>query len=61
MGRKVARTTTSTKDVPRIRLSDELYIILTTFGLAERNQDETKEVVYQDEFINFQLLFQHRY
>ena len=61
MSRKVARTATSTKDVSQSRLSDELYIPLTTFGPAERYQDETKEVVYQGEFINFQLLFQHRY
>ena len=42
MSRKVARTATSTKDVSQSRLSDELYIPLTTFGPAERYQDETK-------------------
>ena len=61
MSRKVARTSTSTKDVSQIRLSDESYIPLTTFVLAERNQDETKEVLYQYEFINFKLMFQHKY
>ena len=61
MSRKGASTATSTKDVSQIRLSDESYIPLTTFVLAERNQDETKEVVYQYEFINFKLMFQHKY
>ena len=35
MFRKVAGTDTSTKDVSQIRLSDELDILLTTFGPAE--------------------------
>ena len=48
-----ARTDTSTKDVSKIRLSDESDILLTTFGTSQITQDKIKEVVYQGEFINF--------
>ena len=61
MTRKVARTDTSTNDVSQIRLSDELDILLKKFGPEESTQYETKEVVYQGDFINDQLLFQHKY
>ena len=61
MIRKVARTATSTKDSPQSLLSDESDILLTTFGISESNQDETKEVVYQGEFVNLKLRSQHKY
>ena len=61
MSRKVARTATLTKDISQIRLSDELDILLATFGPSEITQDETKEVLYQDEFTIFQGLFQNKY
>ena len=61
MGMKVASTDTSAKDVSQIRLSDDLDILLTTFGPAESTQDETGEVVDQGEFIIFQVLFQNKY
>ena len=61
MSRKVARTATSTKDVSQIRLSDKSYTILTTFGPSEINHDKTEKVVYQGEFINIKVLFQHKY
>ena len=60
MSRKGERTYTSTKDVSQSRLRDESDILLTTFRLAESNKDETQELVYQGEFINFQLLFQNK-
>ena len=47
-----ARTATSTKDIYQSR---------STFVPAEITQDETKEVLYQGEFINFQVLFLHGY
>ena len=47
MSSKVARTTNSTKGVSQIRVSDELDILLTTFGPAESTQDKTKKVVDQ--------------
>ena len=58
---KVARTATSTKDLSQSRLTDESDILLKTFGPSKSNQDKTKEVVYQGEFIVFQVLFQHKY
>ena len=61
MSRKVASTDNSIEDVSRSSLSDESDILLTTFVPAERTQDKTKEVVYQGEFINLQVLFQHKY
>ena len=61
MSSKVASAATSTRDVSQIRLIGELDILLTTFRPAESTKDETKEVVYQIEFINFQVLFQHKY
>ena len=61
MSSKVARTYPSTKDVSKIRSSDELNIMLTTFGPSESTQYKTKSVVYQGEFINFQVLFQHKH
>ena len=61
MSRKVARTATLTKDISQIRLSDELDILLATFGPSEITQDETKEVLDQDEFTIFQGLFQNKY
>ena len=45
----------------RSRLSDESGILLKTFGPSESTQYKIKEVVYQGEFINFQVLFQHKY
>ena len=60
MSRKGERTYTSTKDFSQSRLRDESDILLTTFRLAESNKDETQELVYQGEFINFQLLFQNK-
>ena len=45
----------------RSRLSDESDILLTTFGPSQITQYKIKEVVYQGEFINFQILFQHKY
>ena len=36
-------------------------MLLTTFGPAEINQDETKEAVDQDDIINFISLYQHNY
>ena len=61
VSRKVARTDNSTKDVSQSRLIDESDILLATFGSAESTQDKTKEVVDQGEFINFQVLFKHKY
>ena len=58
---KVASTSNSNEYVYQIRLSNESDILLTTFGSLEITQDETKEVVHQGEFINFQSLFQHKY
>ena len=52
MSRKLARTTTSIKDGSQIR---------STFGSAESTHDKTKEVVYSGEFINFQVMFLHKY
>ena len=46
ISRQVSRIANSTKDVSQSRLSNELDILLTTFGPAESTQDETKEVVY---------------
>ena len=61
MSRKVSRTVNSAKDVSQRRLSDEWDILLTTFGTEESTHEKTKEVLYQGEFINFQVLFQHNY
>ena len=61
MSRKVARTSTSTKDVSQIRLGNELDILLNIFGPKESTQDETKEIFDQGYFTNFQLLFRHKY
>ena len=61
MSSKVARTATSNKDVSKICLINESDILLKTFGPAEINQDEIKELVHQDEFINSQLLFRNNY
>ena len=61
MSRKVFSTGISTNDVSQSRLSAESDILLTIFGPAEIPQDETKEIVYQGEFINFQVLFHHKY
>ena len=47
MSSKLARTTNSTKDVSQIRVSDELDILLTTFGPVESTQEATKKVVDQ--------------
>ena len=61
MSMKVAMTDTSAKDVSQILLSYELDILLIVFGPAKSTQYETKEVVYQGEFINLQVLFQNKY
>ena len=61
MSRKVARTDTSTHGVSQISFSYEWDVLLTTFVTSESIQDQTKEVVYQGDFIHFQLLFQHKY
>ena len=61
MSRKVARTATSNKDVSQSRLSCESDILLAAFITAESAQEKTKGVVYQGEFIHFQLLIQHKY
>ena len=58
---KVSRTSTTTKDVSQIHLSNEYDILLTTFRPVKINQGETKEVVYQGKFINFKLPFQNNY
>ena len=59
--RKVVRTDTSTQDVYHSRLSDELDILLNKFEPSEITQEKTKQLVYQGEFINFQVMFQHKY
>ena len=58
---KVARNTTSTKDVSQSRLGNELDRLLIKIGPAEITQDQTKEVFDKGESINFQFLFQHTY
>ena len=58
---KVSNTATSTKDVSQSRLSNESDILLITFGPSERTQYQNKKVLDQGEFINFQLLFRHKY
>ena len=44
MVKKVKRTATSTKNVFQSRSSNESNMLSTTFGPAEINQDESKEV-----------------
>ena len=61
MSSKVARNTTSAKDVSQSRLGNELDITLKVFGPKESTQDETKEVFDQGYFTNFQSLFRHKY
>ena len=61
MIRKEARTTTSTRNVSQSRLSDESDILLKIFETTESTHDKTEGVVHQGEFINFQVLFQHKY
>ena len=61
MSRNVSRTATTTKDVSQWYLSDESYVLFTAFEPAETTQEETKELLYQGEFINYQLLLQHKY
>ena len=57
MSRKVARTSTLTKNVSQRGLSNESDILLTKFGPGKSTQDEAKDVVDLGEFINFQSLF----
>ena len=44
MSSKVASTSNSTKDLSQSRLSNELDILLITFGPAESTQDETRKI-----------------
>ena len=55
------RTATSTNDVSQIHSGIESYILLTTYGPAKINQNESKEVGNQGEFMNFKIKFQHNY
>ena len=61
MSSRVSRTATSTNDVSQSRLSNYLDILLTTFRPSESTQDETKEVVDQGDFINFQTELHNKY
>ena len=61
MIRKVARTSTSTKDIYQIRYCNESYMFSTTFGQAEITQGKIKDVEHQGELINFKILFQRNY
>ena len=58
---KSARTSNSTNYISYNHLGNELDRLLIKFGPSESTHNETKDVVDQHEFINFQILFQHNY
>ena len=59
ISRKVARTSTSTKDILQIHSCNKLGVLSITFGKEKFTEDEIKEVFDQGEFINFKIPFLH--
>ena len=58
MSMKVARTSTSAKDVSQRHYFNEPDMLLKNFRPVESTQDEIKEVEDHGELINFKILLQ---
>ena len=59
ISKKVARTSTSTKDILKSHSCNKSAVLSITFGTAKFTEDKMKEVVELGEFINFKISFLH--